>query len=102
MVDNQEKNQEIQFLEQNLQGLMYQKQAFQVEISETKAALKELEKSDEEVFKVVGQLMIKSDKAKIKKDLEEKEKLLDIRIKSLETQELSMAEQLDKITRTDK
>ncbi len=102
MVDDQGKIQEIQFLEQNLQGLMFQKQAFQVEISETKAALKELEKSDEEVFKVVGQLMIKSDKAKIKIDLEEKQKLLEIRIKSLETQELSMAEQLDKITRTNK
>ena len=64
MVDNQEKIQEIQFLEQNLQGLMFQKQAFQVESSETKAALKELEKSDDEVFKIVGQLMIKSDKSR--------------------------------------
>mgnify|MGYP001573733989 CR=1 FL=1 len=36
------KMQEVQMLEQNLQNILLQKQAFQIELRETKAALKEL------------------------------------------------------------
>ena len=52
MENSDSKIQEIQFLEQNLQNLLMQKQAFQMELSETQAALKELENSGEEVFKI--------------------------------------------------
>ena len=76
---SQEKLQEMQFLEQNLQSLMMQKQAFQMELSETKAALKELDNSGDDVFKLVGQLMLKTDKKKMKEELITKEKLLEKR-----------------------
>ena len=69
---SQEKLQEMQFLEQNLQSLMMQKQAFQMELSETKAALKELDNYGEDVFKIVGQLMLKKDKTKMKEELNNK------------------------------
>ena len=73
---SQEKLQEMQFLEQNLQSLMMQKQAFQMELSETKAALKELDNSGDDVFKLVGQLMLKTDKKKMK-EMQREVKLLE-------------------------
>ncbi|MBU4070129.1 MAG: prefoldin subunit beta [Nanoarchaeota archaeon] len=94
MKNSDSKIQEIQFLEQNLQNLLMQKQAFQMELSETQAALKELENSGEEVFKIVGQLMIKSDKGKMQKELAEKEKIINLRTTTIEKQENSLSEKL--------
>lgn len=91
-----DKIQEMQLLEQSLQNILLQKQAFQMEFSETQAALGEIEKAGEEVFKIIGNLMIKSDKDKTKEDLENKKKLLELRIKTLEKQEASLVERLEK------
>lgn len=93
-----EKNiQEIQFLEQGLQNLLYQKQAFQMELSETKEALSELENSKDDVFKVIGQIMIKSSKAKIKEEFLTKIKIFELRINELEKQESSLSSRIEKI-----
>ena len=87
-MDNQDnKIQEMQMLEQNLQNLLLQKQAFQIELSETESALKEIESAGDEVFKIIGQLMLKTEKSKIKKELSEKQKILNLRTKELEKQE---------------
>jgi len=94
---DENKLQELQILEQKLQNSMMQKQAFQMELAETSSALKELEKSGEEVFKIIGQLMIKSEKTKIKEELLNKQKILELRIKSFEKQENSLTEQLEKL-----
>ncbi|MCK5150139.1 prefoldin subunit beta [Candidatus Pacearchaeota archaeon] len=91
------KIQEMQFLEQNLQNLLLQKQAFQMELSETQAALKEIKNSGEEIFKIIGQLMIKTNKEKIEKELLDKEKILGLRTKTIEKQENSLKEHLDKV-----
>jgi len=105
-MENNKQLQEMQFLEQNLQNLLLQKQAFQMELSETQSASKEIEKAGDEVFKIIGQLMIKSDKSKMKKELEDKEKILNLRINSIEKQEKNFVEQLenlrDKITKEKK
>ncbi len=81
-------------IEQNMQNLIMQKQAFSMELSETKSAQKQIEKSND-VFKIVGQLMIKSDSKSVKEDLENKEKLIEMRLNSLEKQESSLAERLE-------
>ena len=88
---------EMQIIEQKLQNLFLQKQSFQLEFSETQSALKEIENSGDEIFKIVGQLMIKSEKSKVKEELSNKEKILDLRIKSLEKQEGSFMEELGKL-----
>ncbi|MBM3228638.1 prefoldin subunit beta [Candidatus Pacearchaeota archaeon] len=92
--NNEEKIQEFHILEQNLQNLLLQKQAFQMELSETITAKKEIEKS-EEVFKVIGQLMIKSSPSEMKEELSNRENLLNIRLKSIEKQENSLTEKLE-------
>ena len=94
---DQDKIQEMQILDQNVQNLFLQKQSFQIEISETQLALKEIENSGDEIFKMVGQLMIRSDKVKVKEELLNKERFLDIRIKSIEKQENSLTEKLEKL-----
>ena len=68
-----------------------------MELSETQSALKEIENSGEEVFKIIGQLMIKTNKSKIKQELLNKEKILNLRIKTIEKQETSLSEQLDNL-----
>lgn len=91
---NEQKIQEMQILEQNLQNIILQKQAFQMELSETEAALDAITNAGEEVFKIVGQLMVKSDKSKIQEELENKKKILELRTKTLDKQESSFTEKL--------
>ena len=97
MENKERKIQEIQMLEQNLQNILLQKQAFNMELSETKAAKREVENAGDEVFKIIGQLMIKSDKSKIISELSNKERLLELRVKSLEKQETLLTEKIDSL-----
>lgn len=96
-MNKDDKIQQIQFMEQNLQNLFLQKQAFQMELSESQSAIKEIENSDEEIFKIVGQLMIKTDKKKTKEELSNKERILKLRIKTIEKQEDSLTEKLENL-----
>ena len=96
-MEKENKFQEMQILEQNLQNILLQKQAFQMELIETQSALKEIEKSDGEVFKIIGQLMIKTEKNKVKEELENKNKLLELRTKNLEKQETILTGKLEEI-----
>jgi len=95
--ETQEKIQELQLLEQNLQNLLMQKQAFQMELNEVENALSETNKTKDEVYKIVGQIMLKADKSEILKDLKEKQDILALRVKSIEKQENSIREKLEKI-----
>ena len=95
MKQDNNKIEEMQILEQNLQSMLYQKQAFQMELSETQASKKEIEEAKDDVFKIVGQLMIKAEKGKVLDDLSSKEKLLELRIKAIEKQENSISERLE-------
>lgn len=93
----EDKIQEIQLLEQNLQNLLFQKQAFQMELSENEAALEELKKSGEEVFKIIGNLMIKTNKNKTIEELENKKKFLELRFTTIKKQEDTLSQKLEKI-----
>jgi len=94
---DEQKIQEMQMLEQNLQNILMQKQAFQMELSETSAALSEVKKAGDEVFKVIGQLMVKTDKKKMQDELTEKNKILEMRMKSIDKQEAALSEKLEEI-----
>ncbi|NCO11014.1 prefoldin subunit beta [Candidatus Pacearchaeota archaeon CG_4_9_14_0_2_um_filter_39_13] len=97
----QSKIQELQNLERNLQMLMGQKQAIQMEIAETENALEEIKNSSSDIYKLSGTIMLKADKEKTIKELEEKNKLMELRLSSIEKQESileSRAEGLKKET----
>ncbi len=85
--DTQKKIQEIQILEQNFQQLIMQKQAFTMETNETNLSIEEVKKSEGEIFKIVGQVVIKTTKDKLQKELENKKGLLDLRLKNISKQE---------------
>ncbi len=82
------KIQELQILEQNIQALLMQKQAFEIELNETLNAITEVGKSSDEIYKIIGGVMLKSEKAKISSELNEKKKILELRINSIEKQDL--------------
>jgi prefoldin beta subunit len=88
---------EMHILEQGLQNILLQKQAFQMELSETDSALKEIDSSGDEVFKIIGQIMLKTKKETINEDLLNKRKILDLRLKNLEKQEDSLSNQIDSL-----
>ncbi len=93
----QEKVKEMRTIEQNLQNVLLQKQAFQLEVNETKNAEEELKKTTGEVFRVLGQIMIKSNKTELEKELKEKKQLIDMRLKALEKQETTLTATLEKL-----
>lgn len=94
---NQEKLQKLQFLEQNLQAFYMQRQAFDLELSETKTTISEIEKTKEPVYKLIGQLLIKVDSKKILDEMKNKEKLLELRLKTFLEQQNQFEEQAKKL-----
>lgn len=92
-----QKIQELQMFEQQLQSFLAQKQTIQLDSNETLNALDELKRTKDEVFKTLSGIMIKSDKDELIKELEEKNKLLELRIDSLEKQEKIMEERALKL-----
>ena len=97
--ETQEKLQELQLAEQNLQNCLLQRQAFESELSETKSTLDEVSHSSGDIYKITGQIMLKTDKEKVYKELKEKEQVFSLRLKAIENQEkifLSKIERLRK------
>lgn len=87
---------QLQFLQQNLQNIILQKQQFQKQLTEMDSALKEIEDS-ENVYKILGNLMVASKKSEVKKDLQEKKELFGLRVKNFEKQEKTMKEKTEEI-----
>ncbi len=85
--ETQKTIQELQILEHNLNNLLMQKQAFQLELNETLNALEEIKNTDEAIYKMVGSIMVKGDKKKIHEELSEKKDVLQMRMSSIEKQE---------------
>lgn len=95
--ETQQKIQELQVLEQSFQQVLMQKQAFQMELSETENALSEIVKAEDDVFKIVGNIMIKTNKKKTEEELKKKQELLSLRLKSINTQEADLTKQVEEI-----
>ncbi|MFT4303125.1 MAG: prefoldin subunit [Candidatus Woesearchaeota archaeon] len=91
-----EKISQLQLLEQGMQSFNMQKQQLQARILENESALEELDGTDTS-YKIIGNIMVKIDKDKLKKDIEEELKSTEIRIKAVEKQESSMKEKAKKL-----
>ncbi len=84
--ETEQEIQQLQLLEQNLQNFLLQKQQFQAQLIEIDSALEEI-KDKKEAYKIIGNIMVKTNKADLEKDLKKKKEMLDLRIKNLEKQE---------------
>jgi len=94
--ETQQKIQEIQILEQNFQQLLMQKQTFNFELNETNFALKELEKAQGDVFKLIGnQVIIKTQKKDLTEELKHKKELIETRLKNIIKQEKEFSDKLN-------
>ena len=83
----EEKLKELQILEQNLQNIIIQKQTYLLEMTDINNALEELSKQKDDVYKIVGSLMVKTKKEEVEKELKQKKEITEIRIKNLDKQE---------------
>jgi len=97
--ETEKKLQEMQISEQALQNLLLQKQTFQLELNETENAIAEVEKASGEIFKVVGQVMLRKDKNEILEELKKRKDILALRIKSIGKQEENLRNKLDELKR---
>ena len=93
MAELQENINKIQLLEQNVQAIAAQKQQTQTQLFEIESALKELDDSKES-YKILANIMIKTPKDKLKKELNERKEVIDLRMKTLEKQEKQIKEQI--------
>ncbi len=100
MEDHQEseaKIEQLQALEQNIQNFLIQKQNFQSQLIEITNAYEELEKTKGKAYKIIGAVMIDTDKEELKKELNNKKETLNIRIRAVEKQENQLKEKASKL-----
>lgn len=88
----QEKIQQLQTIEQNMQHLLKQRQQFQMQQMEVESALEELKKT-EKAYRIIGNIMVLSEKSSLEKELTEKKERMELRVKSVEKQENNLKEQ---------
>lgn len=88
---NEEEIQQLQAIEQNLSSLSSSRQSIQTQIMEIESALKEL-KGKNDAYKIIGNIMVKSDADKLREDMDDKKKMFELRIKTLEKQEGQLKE----------
>ena len=75
-----------------------QKQQLQIHSNSLKASLDELGKTNEKkVYKAVGNILILSDTAEVKKDIEKQKESVDLRLKTLQKQEDAFVDKLNKL-----
>lgn len=92
----QERLLRFQQLQQTLQSVLAQKQQVELELTEIEQALSELQKVTDEaiIYKAIGSLLVKTDKAKVTADLNERKELLNMRVTVLGKQEERLRSQM--------
>ena len=94
--ETEQKIGQLQMFEQSLQSFLGQKQQFQIQLVEVESALNELNNTDK-AFKIVGNIMVESDKNELKADLQSRKEMLELRIKTMDRQEAQVREKASKL-----
>jgi prefoldin beta subunit len=97
--DIQQRLLRLQQLQQSLQGVMAQKQQLDMQLSDVEHAASELEKTEETavIYKSIGALLVKSEKAKVTTELTERKELLKMRVDVLAKQEERLRSQVKEL-----
>tara|TARA_Y100000310_G_scaffold325786_1_gene389824 strand:+ start:167 stop:502 length:336 start_codon:yes stop_codon:yes gene_type:complete len=88
----QDKIQQLQLMQQQLQMFSAQKQQFQLQQTEVENAQEELKNAKSKTYKLVGEILVEKTKTELGKELEDKRKRLDLRVRAIEKQEKSIHE----------
>lgn len=94
--ETEDKINQLQLVEQNMQGFAMQKQNIQMQLMEVESALTEVGKTDS-AYKIIGNVMVAAKKDDLKKDLQSKQEMLKLRISSVEKQEEKLREKASKV-----
>ena len=94
--DTEQKISQLQMFEQSLSSFLGQKQQFQMQLSEVESALAELENT-KKAYKIIGNIMVESEKSELKADIESKKEMLELRIRTMEKQETQVREKASKL-----
>lgn len=86
----------MQMMEQQLQTMAMQKQQFQTQLFEIENALKEI-KDTKTAYKIIGNIMVLSNKEKLEKDLKQKKEIADLRVANLDKEEKKIKEKVKKL-----
>ena len=95
----QERLLRLQQLQQTLQSVMTQKQQVEMEQTEIEQTITELQKTadDAVIYKAIGSLLVKAEKAKITEELVERKELLNTRSTVLARQEERLRSQAKEV-----
>ena len=94
--ETEQKISQLQMFEQSLQSFLGQKQQFQMQLVEVDSALNELDNT-EKAYKIIGNIMVETDKNELKSDLQSKKEMFELRIKTMEKQETQVREKASKL-----
>jgi len=90
--------QEYIALQQQIRNVLIQKETIKLQLAEIDSALEELKNSREDnVYRVVGNIMVKKSKNDVEKELSEVREDLQIRVNSLERIEKDLIEKIRNI-----
>jgi prefoldin beta subunit len=95
----QEQLNQFQQVQQQAQAIAMQKQTVEIQMNESKKALDELSKTDDDqdVYKTAGPLLIKTTKADSEADLKDSLEMLELRKKTIEKQEKRITSKLEEL-----
>ena len=90
---------QMQMFQQQMQSILMQRETLSFQKIEAEKALDELGKlkDNDEVFKAVGPILVKSTKTELEKELKEKMETVDVRLKTLEKQEAQVREKAEEV-----
>lgn len=89
---------QAQAYQQQIQGVVSQKEALNLQMMEVKKALEEIGKSEEtELYKLSGPVLIKAKKADVEKELKERQESIELRVKTLEKSESRIKEKIEEL-----
>ena len=94
--ETEQKIGQLKMFEKSMQSFLGQKQQFQMQLVEVESALNELD-STQKAYKIVGNIMVESDRQELKADLQSKKEMLELRIKTMEKQESQVKERASKL-----
>ena len=91
--------QQLQQFQQQFEMVVQQRLQIDIKLKETQNAIDEINKIDDStpIYKGVGNLIVKTGKEEVIKELQEEKETLEIRKKALETQEKRLKEKIEEL-----
>jgi len=94
--ENESKIQQLQSIEQNLGQFLQQKQQLQAQQIEIESGIKELGNTNK-AYKIVGNIMVAMDQDKLKAELGDKKKIVDMKLSAIEKHEENLKDKAKSI-----